>query len=62
MAVKVDIISKAYVKELNDAGLQVMMWIVNTPEQWLEAHRVGADLVLTDKPAAYGKWAKAEIS
>ncbi len=62
VAVKADIISKAYVKALNDAGLQVMMWIVNTPDQWLEAHRVGADLVLTDKPAAYGKWAKAEIS
>ena len=38
------------------------MWIVNTPEQWLEAQRVGVDLVLTDKPAAYGEWAKAEIS
>ena len=59
VAVKVDIASKAYVKALKDAGLQVMMWNINTPDQWQEAHRVGADIVMTDKPAAFGKWSKA---
>ena len=58
-AVKFDLISKAYVKNLNDAGLQVMMWIVNSPELWKEAIDVGADLILTDKPVAYGKWFEA---
>lgn len=58
-AVKFDLISKAYVKDLNDAGLQVMMWIVNSPELWKQAIDVGADLILTDKPVAYGKWFEA---
>ena len=58
VAVRFNIISKAYVKELNDAGMKVMMWIVNTPELWQQADDVGADLVLTDKPMEYGKWAE----
>ncbi len=58
-AVKFDLISKAYVKDLNDAGLQVMMWIVNSPELWKQAIDVGADLILTDKPVAYGTWFEA---
>ena len=58
-AVKFDLISKAYVKDLNDAGLQVMMWIVNSPELWKQAIDVGADLILTDKPVAYGQWFEA---
>jgi glycerophosphoryl diester phosphodiesterase len=59
VAVKVDVISKDYVKQLNDAGLKVMIWVVHTPEQWQLADDVGADLVLTAKPTAYGKWAEA---
>ena len=59
VAVRFNIISKAYVTELNDAGMKVMMWIVNTPELWQQADDVGADLVLTDKPAEYGTWAEA---
>ena len=58
VAVRFNIISKAYVKDLNDAGMQVMMWIVNTPKLWQQADDVGADLVLTDKPVEYGKWAE----
>jgi glycerophosphoryl diester phosphodiesterase len=58
VAVKYDIISKAYVKALNDAGLQVLTWVVNTPEQWQLADDVGADLVMTATPSAYGKWAE----
>jgi len=58
-AVKFDLISNAYVKDLNDAGLHVMMWIVNSPELWKQAIDVGADLILTDKPVAYGKWFEA---
>ena len=58
VAVRFNIISKSYVKDLNDAGMQVMMWIVNTPELWQQADDVGADLVLTDRPMDYGKWAE----
>jgi glycerophosphoryl diester phosphodiesterase len=58
VAVKFDIITKAYVKSLHDKGLKVMMWIVNSPKSWQQAADVGADLVLTDKPAAFGKWSE----
>jgi glycerophosphoryl diester phosphodiesterase len=58
VAVKVDVITEDYVKQLNDAGLKVMIWVVNTTEQWQLADDVGADLVLTAKPTAYGKWAE----
>ena len=58
VAVRFNVISKSYVTELNDAGMKVMMWIVNTPKLWQQADDVGADLVLTDKPAEYGKWAE----
>jgi hypothetical protein len=58
VAVKDDIISKTYVAELNDAEMKVMMWIVNSPEEWQQADDVGAELILTDEPEAYGKWAE----
>jgi len=56
VAVKFDIASSAYVKELQAANLKVMVWNINTTEQWEEAVRVGADVVMTDEPAAFGKW------
>ena len=56
VAVKFDVATTAYVKELRAADLKVMVWNINTPEQWTEADRVGADIVMTDKPTAFGKW------
>ncbi|MGZ5373567.1 MAG: glycerophosphodiester phosphodiesterase family protein [Aeromicrobium sp.] len=56
-AVEVDLATKEYVKELKDNGMKVLVWIVNTPEQWALADEVGADLVLTSRPAGYGAWA-----
>lgn len=58
VAVKYDIISKSYVKQLKDAGMKVLVWVVNTPARWQLADDVGADLVLTAKPTAYGRWAE----
>ncbi|MDQ3157134.1 MAG: TIR domain-containing protein [Actinomycetota bacterium] len=58
VAVEADVANEAYVKELQGAGLKVMIWNINTPEKWEEADRLGADLVMTDRPTAYGKWAK----
>jgi glycerophosphoryl diester phosphodiesterase len=56
VAVKFDIASLAYVKELQAAGLKVMVWNINTTGDWEEAIRVGADIVMTDKPTEFGKW------
>ena len=59
VAVKFDIASLAYVKQLQAADLKVMVWNVNKPAQWAEAKRIGADIVMTDKPTDFGKWAEA---
>jgi glycerophosphoryl diester phosphodiesterase len=58
VAVEVDVATEAYVKELKGKRLKVMIWIVNTPKQWELADRLGADLVMTDKPTAFGQWSK----
>ena len=58
VGVEVDVASNAYVKQLQDADLEVMIWNINTTEQWAKADRAGADIVMTDKPAAFGTWAE----
>jgi glycerophosphoryl diester phosphodiesterase len=60
--VKADVADPAYVKRLKDADLAVMVWNINTPEQWAKAVDAGADAVMTDEPDAFGAWAKAELS
>ena len=59
VAVRFDIASSAYVEELQAADLKVMVWNINTTEQWEKAVRVGADVVMTDKPAEFGTWFEA---
>jgi glycerophosphoryl diester phosphodiesterase len=56
VAVRFDTASLAYVKELQAADLKVMVWNINSTEQWEEATRVGADIVMTDRPAGFGQW------
>ncbi len=59
VAVQADIATLPYVSELQAKGFEVMIFVVNTPEQWEEAKRLGADLVLTGKPTAFGTWAES---
>jgi glycerophosphoryl diester phosphodiesterase len=58
VAVRFDVASKAYVKELQAADLKVMVWNINRPEEWEESDRLGADIVMTDKPTEFGEWWK----
>ena len=58
VGVEVGVASNAYVQDLQDADLEVMIWNINTTEQWAKADRAGADIVMTDKPAAFGTWAE----
>jgi glycerophosphoryl diester phosphodiesterase len=57
VAVEVKIAETGYVKDLQRSGLAVEIWLVNGRAQWRKAKRLGADLVLTDEPEAYGRWA-----
>jgi glycerophosphoryl diester phosphodiesterase len=56
VAVRYNVASKDYVEQLQAADLEVMVWNINTTEQWEEAVRVGADVVMTDRPAEFGEW------
>lgn len=56
VAVPADIATETYVADLQASGFEVMIFVVNSPDQWEEATRVGADLVLTAKPTAFGEW------
>ena len=44
------------VAELHDAGLEVMVWTLNEPEQWALALEIGVDAVITDRPDRLRGW------
>ncbi|MFJ4109828.1 glycerophosphodiester phosphodiesterase [Oerskovia enterophila] len=44
------------VAALHDAGLEVMVWTLNEPEQWALALEVGVDAVITDRPDRLRGW------
>ncbi|WP_375485335.1 protein kinase [uncultured Jatrophihabitans sp.] len=56
VAVPADVATRAYLSSLRAAGLRSVVFTVDTPAQWAAARAAGADLVLTDVPAAYLRW------
>ena len=56
VAVEKDVATKGYIRDLQDAGIVVVVWTVNEEQEWKEARSAGADKVLTDRPRAYDKW------
>ena len=56
VAVRKDIATKGYIRDLQDAGIVVIVWTLNEEREWEEARSAGADKVLTDKPRAYTEW------
>ena len=47
------------VAELHEAGLQVMVWTANEPEQWAALTDAGVDAIITDHPHALRGWLSA---
>ena len=45
---------------LQGAGLQVMAWTANEPEQWAALHAAGVDAIITDRPDALRGWLSAQ--
>ncbi|WP_375499961.1 protein kinase [uncultured Jatrophihabitans sp.] len=56
VAVASDVASKTYLSTLRTAGLTSVVYTVDTTAQWAAARSAGADLVITDVPAAYLRW------
>lgn len=44
---------------LHGAGLQVMVWTANEPEQWAALTAAGVDAIITDRPDALRGWLSA---
>ena len=56
VAVNAKVATKAYVSELQDAGLTVVYFLPNEPGAWATARSLGPDKVMTDEPNAYTAW------
>ena len=46
------LVTPARVRAAHDAGLQVVPWTANTPEEWERLAAAGVDAIITDDPAA----------
>lgn len=46
------LVTKQRVAEAHQAGLQVVPWTANTPEDWRPLVEAGVDAIITDNPAA----------
>jgi glycerophosphoryl diester phosphodiesterase len=46
------LVTPARVRAAHDAGLQVVPWTANTPEEWDRLAVAGVDAIITDDPAA----------
>ncbi|MDM8085089.1 glycerophosphodiester phosphodiesterase family protein [Cellulomonas cellasea] len=44
------------VDELREAGVVVMVWTLNEPEQWAAATAAGVDAIITDRPDRLAGW------
>ena len=62
VAVNFTIADEAYVEDLKAADLTVMVYNINAEQDWADAVQMGADVVMTDRPAEFGEWAEAELS
>lgn len=46
--------------QLHAAGLQVMVWTANQPEEWSALVAAGVDAIITDRPDALRGWLSAQ--
>jgi glycerophosphoryl diester phosphodiesterase len=55
----VKLVTPEKVKAARAAGLQVVPWTANTPDEWKMLADAGADAIISDDPAALLAWLKA---
>ena len=54
------LVTAEQVKAAHAAGLEVLPWTVNTPEEWERLVNAGVDGIISDDPAALIAWLKAK--
>ncbi len=50
VGVRIDLLDEETAREVKEAGYLLSTWTVNSPEQALKALRLGADIIITDRP------------
>jgi len=50
------LVTPAKVIQAHDAGIQVIPWTVNSPDDWRRMVEAGVDAIITDDPAALLDW------
>jgi glycerophosphoryl diester phosphodiesterase len=53
------LVTPAEVKAAHAAGMEVLPWTVNTPQEWERLTNAGVDGIISDDPAALIAWLKA---
>lgn len=51
-----DLVTRDHVAAAHEAGIQVMAWTANTPEEWRRLAVAGVDGIITDDPAGLIAW------
>lgn len=59
VAVEQEVATAGYIKQLQAAGLTVMVWVVNDASQWAAVTARAPDLLMTAYPAKYQAWLAA---
>ena len=54
------LVTPQQVKAAHAAGMEVLPWTVNTPEEWQKLAGAGVDGIISDDPAALIAWLKAK--
>lgn len=57
VAVEQGVADQAYVKSLQKVGLKVILWNPNEAKAWAKLAPMGADVLMSDYPEKYQKWA-----
>jgi glycerophosphoryl diester phosphodiesterase len=54
------LVTPGRVAQAHAAGLQVVPWTANKPEDWAKLAQAGADAIISDDPASLIAWLKAQ--
>jgi len=54
------LVTPEQVKAAHAAGLQVVPWTANTPQEWERLANAGVDAIITDDPAELIAWLKSK--
>jgi glycerophosphoryl diester phosphodiesterase len=55
-----DFVTPAKVRAAHDAGLEVVAWTANRPQEWRALAEAGVDAIITDDPESLIAWLRLQ--